>query len=189
MGLASPFKFKQTKSIQAVAFLLKQKHRSRSDNYMRLLKLLYIADRESIEETGVPITGDEFVAMERGPTLSHLLNLVKQQTFGLEEWDEYIEKNNYEIHLIKDPGVGKLCRYELKKLRQVWEDRRDKDEWDVARETEQFPEWQKNECGPSSRPIPLGDLLDAIGKRGLLEQITQNAIESIVADKLFGTDC
>lgn len=38
-------------------------------SYLRMLKLLYLADRESLKETGHTITGDRVVAMEHGPVL------------------------------------------------------------------------------------------------------------------------
>lgn len=182
------FEFNQTKAIQAVAFLLKQKHPTNSDNFMRVLKLLYFADRKSIEETGSPITGDRFVAMEHGPTLSHLVDLVNQRTFNNSEWDEYIEKDEYEIRLIKDPGNGKLCRYEIDLLKSIWEENRELGEWEVAMKSEKLPEWVKNNPGSSSCFIPLSDLLDAIGKSGWLKEILESAAESAEARHLFGAN-
>ncbi len=180
------FGFNQLKAIQAVAFLLKQKHPTKSDNFMRVLKLLYFADRESIKETGSPVTGDRFVAMEHGPTLSHLLDLVHQRTFDTEEWDKYIEKNEYEIRLINDPGNSKLCRYEIDLLKRIWEENRELGEWEVAKKSEKFQEWKKNNPGTSSRPIPLSDLLVAVGRRDWLKVILERVAENTVVQHLFG---
>lgn len=183
-----PFEFNQTKAIQAVAFLLKQKHPTKSDNFMRVLKLLYFADRKSIEETGSPITGDRFVAMEHGPTLSRLVDLVNQRTFNNSEWDDYIEKEEYDIHLVKDPGNGKLCRYEIDLLKRIWEENRELGEWEVAKKSEKLPEWIKNNPGSSSCVIPLPDLLEAIGKSDWLDEILESALEDATARRLFGVD-
>lgn len=50
------FPFNLAKSIQAASFLLgKEEHNCME--HLRLLKLLYIADREAIAETGRPIIG------------------------------------------------------------------------------------------------------------------------------------
>lgn len=186
-GDLSPFKFNQRKAIQAVAFLLKQKHEpSRTDNYMRLLKLLCFADRESIKETGKPITGDAFLAMEHGPTLSSLLDFVKQQRVDNAEWDKYIEKIGYEIRLVADPGNGELSRYEINLLRKIWEKHRELGEWDIAQESEEFQEWKENNPGKSSKFIPFKDLLNAIGLGDYLEEIEALAAESQAADQLFG---
>jgi len=181
-----PFKFNQQKAIQAVAFLLKQKHVTKSDNYMRVLKLLYFADRESLRETGSPITGDRFVAMRHGPTLSRLLDLVNQCDVGNVEWDKYIERNEYDIRLVDDPGIGKLCRYEIDLLKRIWQENRELGEWEVATKSEQLQEWKKNNPGDSSRPISLSDLLEAVGRGDWLEVITKRAAEDVAARRLFG---
>ncbi len=181
-----PFKFNEQKAIQAVAFLLKQKHDStKTDNYMRLLKLLYFADRESIRETGSPITGDKFVAMEHGPTLSKLYDLVFQRILDNTEWDKYIERIGYEIRLIQDPGNSKLCRYEIDLLRRIWEENRELGEFDVAKKSERFAEWQQNNPGTSSKPIALKDMLEAMGLGNLLAEIEAAAAEKQAADELF----
>ncbi len=172
----APFSFNQEKAIQAIAFLLKQTpETNRSDEYMRVLKLLYFADRESIKETGTPITGDRFVALPHGPTLSRLYNLVRQEAPGGVEWDKYIEKDNYVIRLINDPGNGKLCRYEIELLRRIWEENRGLGVWDVAKKSETFQEFIKNNPGTSSKQIPLTDLLDALGRQDWFEAILEDA--------------
>jgi len=173
----SPFKFDQQKAIQAVAFLLKQRHSTpKTDSYMRLLKLLYIADRESLQETGQPITGDKYIAMDRGPTLSHLLDLVRQKAYDSSEWDKFIERNGYEITLVADPGNGKLCKYEIDKLTDICNRFRDKDEWATAEETHKFEEWEKNKPAPGSvKDIPLLSLLEAIGKKDWYEAVVEDA--------------
>jgi len=182
-----PFKFNQCKAIQAVAFLLKQKHATRTDNYMRLLKLLYIADRESLQETGRPITGDRFIAMERGPTLSHLLDLVKQRAYDSSEWDKYIELNGYEITLVQDPGNDKLCRYDVDKLKKVWHEFQDFDEWEVAEATHGFLEWQKNKPKATERnDIDLFDVLEALGRQDWYKDILEDARDEASFVQRFG---
>jgi len=181
------FGFNQLKAIQAVAFLLKQKHSTRTDNYMRLLKLLYIADRESLQETGHPITGDRFIAMERGPTLSRLLDLAKQRAYDSSEWDKYIELNGYEITLVQDPGNDKLCRYEVDKLKDIWQRLQAFDEWDVAKATEKFPEWIKNEPEPKKQNnITLLDVLEALGRQDWFEAIVEDAQDEATFARRFG---
>lgn len=182
-----PFNFNCKKAIQAVAFLLKQNHETNnSDNYMRLLKLLYFADRKSLEETGNPITGDRFVAMKNGPTLSELLNLVKQQSVNSSEWDKYIQREGYNIRLINDPGNDELCRYEIELLSKIWQQYREKGEWDVANESEQLQEFIKNPPGESSRDIFLSDVLEALGKKELLGEILNRARENSEIKHILG---
>jgi uncharacterized phage-associated protein len=44
---------------------------------VKLLKLMYLADRNSLIDTGSPITGDAIVAMDMGPVLSRTYNHLK----------------------------------------------------------------------------------------------------------------
>lgn len=51
--------FSSKTALQAVAVLLKAAPGGRMD-YRKLMALLYIAERESIKETGSPIIGDSY---------------------------------------------------------------------------------------------------------------------------------
>lgn len=51
--------FSTKKATQAVSVILKAAPDCQMD-YRKLMTLLYIADRESIKETGSPITGDSY---------------------------------------------------------------------------------------------------------------------------------
>lgn len=55
------FVYNEEKAAQAAAFLLREA--GGSMDYRELLNLLYLADRQSLIETGAPITGDEMVNM------------------------------------------------------------------------------------------------------------------------------
>jgi len=180
-----PFKFKQKKTTQAVAFFLRRSGPSRTANYMRLIKLLYIADRESLKETGRPITGDHVVAMERGPVLSRLYNLIKDTAPDSIEWDKFIERDNYNIRLISEPGNSELCRYEINKLQEIWDRYRGDDEFDLVKITHEFTEWKKNDPGTSSKQIPLSDILEAVGRKDDIEKIEREANESAAFANFF----
>ena len=65
--------FNEKKATQAAAHLLKL--RGGKMSYMKLIKLLYLADREAILAWGRPITTDGYASMDRGPVLSRVLDL------------------------------------------------------------------------------------------------------------------
>src|SRR3954469_892102 len=100
-------KFDTTKVTQAAAFLLK-----RYNGFItrrRLLTLLYIADRELIQQTHRPLTGDRPVAMDYGPVPCQTHDLLKGETSGYECWNRAIQPvAPYTHRLAEDPGVGKL---------------------------------------------------------------------------------
>ena len=68
------FLFDERKAAQAAVYLIKK--RSDQINYMKLNKLLYLADRKALFEAGQPITGDRMVSMPKGPVLSDILDLI-----------------------------------------------------------------------------------------------------------------
>ena len=154
------------KALQASAFMVRNQP-TRTMNYMRLLKLLYIADRESFRSFGKPITGDRPVAMQRGPVLSELLDTIKGQGVKSSEWDRYFSRDSYMLSLSKDndPGNHALSVREIQILSEVSQDHASHDEWDMVDFTHQFDEWKKNQPPPSSsRPIQLEDILEAVGR-------------------------
>src|SRR5579883_936446 len=67
MGMMT-FRFDFQKTLQASGVLLGLDANRMA--YVRLLKLLSIADRELLAETARTITGDEAVALKNGPVLS-----------------------------------------------------------------------------------------------------------------------
>ncbi len=179
------FRLKVDKAIQAIGVLFRADQVSHM-NYMRVLKLLYIADRESLRETGRPITGGRVAAMERGPVLEEVYDLIRGQHLEMPLWDEHFQKDHYNLKQVKDPDVRQLSRYEIRKLQEVAQTYAEQDEWDLVRLTHAFPEWQKNDPGKSSRPIPLRDTLEAVGQGAAVEEILDEACEKARIERLFG---
>jgi uncharacterized phage-associated protein len=60
--------------------------------YLRLLKLLYIEDREWLDQTGESITGHRAYAMKYGPVLSTLYRLIKGKGSRAGKWNAYLNK-------------------------------------------------------------------------------------------------
>jgi len=186
-----PFQFDRAKAVQAAAFLLKTRP-SRTDNYMRLLKILYVADRESLQETGTPITGDKFVSMKHGTMLTKLLDLAKKKESRAypdpqnhEYWDEYIARDgSFDIRLLSDPGVGALCEYEIRKLQEVAERFKDYNQFDMGKYTHELPEY--NDPGAGSEPISFNRLLEVLGLSDAADAIVDEAVESAAIKALLG---
>jgi len=164
--------FSTLKAVQSAAILLKEEGGEMTR--LRLLKLLYIADRESIAETFQPITGDDVVAMDHGPVLSKTYRLIRREPQpGNAVWDKYIAQEGERNHvLIDQPGDGSLSEYEIRKLRAVSAVRRGMTDYEIADETHKFPEWSKNQPPEGGRKdIPLRDVLDALGMANYEERL------------------
>lgn len=110
--MSNPFHFQYAKAAQAVATLLRSEPHRRM-NYYRLLKLLYMADRASLQESGRPIIGGRLVAMERGPLHSACYDLIKGADSEAGWWAKYFRTDRWELEMIDDPGNDDLSKREI----------------------------------------------------------------------------
>ena len=156
--------------------------------YLRLLKLLYIADRENLLKSRRPIVGTRTVAMKNGPLHREVYNLIKGEHSDEASWGEFIRTEGYEVELLKDPGVSEMSPCEVRTLTDTFERYRSLGEWDLVEVTHGFPEWIKNYQDPgedTSRVIPFEDMLDAIGLSKEKAEILAEANEKLEMDRLF----
>jgi uncharacterized phage-associated protein len=184
MGRA--FRFDPEKAVQAVAFLLRRERGHRM-NYMRLLKVLYIAEREVLAECGKPLTGSRVIAMQRGPVLEDILSLIRGQHGAVSHWSPFVQVDRYNLEMIADPGVGLLSRFVSRKLEEVATRYENYDEWQMVEETHKLPEWKRNDPGESSQEIPLVHILEAVGRDADLDKILSGAREDELARDAFRT--
>jgi len=160
---SSPFRFDAHKAVQAAGVLLREEPFHKM-NYMKLIKLMYIAEREALKAHGRMITGDRVVAMQRGPVLSSVLDLINGTHIGVEAWDRHIERERYHAMLKSNPGVNLLSRFEIELLQDVAKQYRNNDEWEMVEITHKFEEWKKNKpVGSSCNDVSLRDILEGVG--------------------------
>lgn len=176
--------FDVQKAIQVAGELLRFERNRMS--YIRLLKLLYIADRDALRECGMPILGSRAVAMDNGPLHSDVYGLVK----GIHErtaiWSQFFSTIGYQVETTKQPDNGLLSPYEITKLRQVSEKYAPFTDLDICKEmTHSFDEWTKNYKDGTSRPIPIEDIIDAVGRKGDKKSIADDLAELEEFDKLM----
>jgi uncharacterized phage-associated protein len=180
--------FHVEKVAQAAAVILKTEQ-SRRMSRLRLLKLLYIADRERLRDCGRPITGDTVAAMDHGPVLSRTYNLIKGEDLASPEWERFIQTVDHrDLLLVNDPGVGKLTRKEIETLHATAARFEESDDYEIAIHTHHFDEWIKNKPQPgSSRRIPLDDLLAATGQADKKAQLLADAENEKLVDDLLNS--
>ena len=176
--------FNPHKAIQAAGVLLRFERNRMS--YTRLLKLLYIADREAIKDHGLPILGSKAVAMDHGPLHSDVYNLIK----GIHEktpiWSRYFATTGYRVEAVDQPENGLLSEYEIAKLQAVSEKYAPFSDEEICDQmTHTFAEWIKNHQSGTSRPIQLEDIMDAVGRSGDKAAILDDINELEEMDKIF----
>lgn len=158
--------FNERKAAQMAAFFLGQLP-GRRMSHLKLMKLLYLSDREAVRAFGWPISGDRLVSMPHGPVLSQTLNLmdgdVESQPGGWEAWIS--DKENHELALrqpLDVEALDELSPAEIDVLKAVWREFGAMDKWTIRDWTHKHcAEW-KDPRG-SSFPIQYDALARAVG--------------------------
>lgn len=158
----------QERVTQAAAHLLKRRGTGRMQ-YLKALKLLYWADRESLRETGLPLTGDTPVAMKFGPVLSEVYNYIKGDDWTDHDyWDRFLRREEYDLVLTADPGVAKLSRYDIRILDTALDKLGHREGIEISELTLEFPEWEEADRrrsldGRGAELIDIQRMMRAVG--------------------------
>ncbi len=155
--------FNEAKATQAAAVLLKL--RGGRMKYLKLIKLLYLADREALLRWGRPITTDRFVSMDHGPVVSRIFDLISSEPAPDDRslWHRHIKTvDNWDVKLESDPDNGELSPAEEELLAEIFSLHGNKYRWDLVRELHGFPEWRDSQG--SSSPITYADIFRAAGR-------------------------
>lgn len=156
-------KFREDKASQAAALLL-QLGGGRM-NHMKLIKLLYLADRDALLRFGRPITFDHYYSLPHGPILSFTLDLVNsdRDPESPSYWDELIsERQGHEVALRSSTlETVALSDAERQVLEDVSRDYGSMDQWQLRDLTHTLPEWQDPQG--SRVPISIDDILQGEG--------------------------
>jgi len=145
-------------------------------SYMKLIKLLYFADRKALLRWGSPITADTFYSMDRGPVLSRVHDLVTEGASPQEPhfWEQHLQPyGDHEVRMVADPSNGELSEAEEELLVEVFERFGKLGRWAIVDESHKLPEWEDPQGGRI--PIRYADIL-RFGKK------TPQQIEAILGD-------
>ncbi|MBZ5584108.1 MAG: SocA family protein [Acidobacteriia bacterium] len=169
--------FNEAKATQAAARLLTL--RGGLMSYVKLIKLLYLADREALIRWGRPITTDRHVSLDNGPVVSRIYDLIRDEPppncFRI--WRRFIsEPDGYEVRLLGDPGSGELSRPEQELIDEVFAQHGRQNRWAVVDYTRSLPEWTNPDGG--ALPIGYGDILRAAHKSREEISAVEEALES-----------
>lgn len=136
-------------------------------SYLKLMKLLYLADREAINRFNRPISDDNMVSMTHGPVLSRTLDLMKQK-IPSEDWNQWVTPAHaFDVSLkqvVQDwDELDELSSADLKVLDDIWNEFGHMTRFQLRDYThDHLPEWK--DPGASSKPIETSVLLEALGR-------------------------
>lgn len=134
-------------------------------SHMKLIKLLYLAERRALLSWGRPITFDSYVSMPHGPVLSFTLDRINlpREPSGTSYWHGLIsERQDHEVRLLVDqPPADALSTAEELVLDEVYAEFGHMDQWGLRDYSHTLPEWR--DPNGSSVKIRIREILMSEG--------------------------
>ena len=155
--------FNERKATEAAARLLKL--RGGRMSYLKLIKLLYLVDRDALLRWGEPVTTDRYFSMKYGPVVSRIYSLINEGAPpGVESvWERYISKpSDREVQLLEEPPQSELSPAEEALIDEVFSTFGKMNRWNLVEHSHGFPEWKDPQ--DSALPIETSNILQAGGK-------------------------
>jgi uncharacterized phage-associated protein len=147
------FSLEKAAQVSATFIALAPNHRL---NRLKLMKLLFLADRTAFAEHGMTITGDKLVSMDQGPVLSGTLDALKEAPAYRPVFEAWVQRDGQYDHVLA-PGADisratKLSRADLAVIASVWQQFGHLNQW-------QLTDWVHDHCPewthPSGSSIPI----------------------------------
>ena len=175
------FSFDEKKATQAAAYIL-----SVNDNkldYMKLIKLLYLSDREAIAKWRGSITTDRYSSLPKGPITSQIYALIKADSCSPDDiWHTFIHRNDdYTVSLEGTPGFDELSPREMRAMKEINDRFKNVHVIKIFEYTHTLPEW-KDPDG-SSVSLPIEDILAAVVAPAELSDAIEEMNESAEVQK------
>ena len=134
---------------------------------MKLMKLLYIADRVSLSEYHYSITTDSYYSMKFGPVVSGIYDCIRHWNDLPDDspWKRtiYINKERYEAVLTDENNPFDMLSEEEKDiLRDANNGHDSENQFELSQFTHSFPEWK--DPGNSRIPLSIEEIINATVK-------------------------
>lgn len=154
--------YQSQKAAQMTAYFGKQT-KGRIEK-LKVIKLLYLAERDFMAMHARPMLYDEFYSLKEGPILAATLRAIDGTTDGV-IWDDYIARNGKTVFLVKRVERGdftEISDTELATLERTWSMFGELSAGQMRDHVfAKFPECRQ---GPVGRfPITYSDVFKALG--------------------------
>lgn len=158
-------------------------------NIMKLVKLMYLLDRLSLDRRGVPVAGGDYLSMRNGPVTSEVLDLINAgRLFGEpdQRWEQSVsDRRDHDVKLEQMPAREHLSDAEAALLDEIWREHGSKDQW-------QLVDWCHAHCKEwtpvtnGCAPIAVEQIGMALGKTPQqIQRLRQEAVELNRLDEIF----
>jgi uncharacterized phage-associated protein len=162
----TPAWYDPRKAAQVVSFFAKCA--GGSIHVLKVVKLVYLADREALAHFDAPILSDKFVSMPYGPVNSLTLNHIDGTADDAPDWNEFLTDREGHFIGLRNPDItthdlDEISPAEMKILQLVWNKFGHMDRFELAKYThDNCPEWE--DPHGSSNPIPVERIFKYLGK-------------------------
>jgi uncharacterized phage-associated protein len=183
------FRFNLSKATESACWFLE--HGGGRMNVMKLVKLMYLLDRLSLDRRNSPVSGGDYLSMRNGPVTSEMLDLINSgRLIGESDrrWEECVSnRTNHEVSLEKMPAREHLSESEILLIDEIWAEHGAKDQW-------QLVDWCHHHCkewvpvASGCAPIAVEQVGIALGKSPeQVARLRQEAIELNQLDEIFAS--
>lgn len=152
--------FDHEKSVQIIGYFLRAGG-GRMDK-MKLVKLIYLADRLSFERRGKALNFDQYYSMVNGPVVSSALNGMNG-LLGDKAWNKLaLGGDNKTVTSLEEVGDDRLSKADLRLLEETWA-------FFGGMSTAKIRQWTHDNCpeytevSASRLSIDLDEILGAVG--------------------------
>jgi len=168
MSIAQPdykpeaaFGFDHLKSVQTIAYFVRKA--GGSEHKLKLIKLVYLADRLSFQRRGKPLNFDSYFSLPHGPVASSALNGM-DHNLNDPAWDSLAQaENRKDVTIAADVAEDHLSRADRSILDETWNEFGGMTAWEIRDWTHKnCPEYV--EVGPAaSLSIDISEILAQVG--------------------------
>jgi len=170
----------EVKTTQAAAYLLGSVPGSMFDRYRKLVRLMYLADREAIAKLGFSITHGKHWSLPDGPVVSEVNDLLSDSAYEHKYtssgyWDTYIACTRESgVAVLKNPGTGRLSAAHIRILKAIRKRYGSMSDDELGKVTHALPEYDEIEEGERPKKIAIERTLESGGfEKGKAERIAQ----------------
>ena len=157
-------RFKQSKAAQVAAFFAQAE--GGKINVLKLIKLMYLADRRFMQWHKAPILYDNFYSLDHGPVGSMSYDLLQGNIEDSREWDQWItDRANHEVGLNRSANradLDQISDAEFETLSEIWKQFGHMNQWAIRDWTHRNCREWKDPHG-SSLPFDYEDVFVAFG--------------------------
>lgn len=160
--------YEPRKAAQTIAYFAIKNGR-KPLHVVKAVKLVYLADRESLATSGFPIQDETRVSMKHGPVNSSTYSFINgDYDPNYCGWAEFLnDRSNHRVGLangeLSDDDLDELSDAEIQVLDSIWEKFGHMNQWDLrdwTHDPNNIPEWE--DPGNTSLEIPLERIMHSL---------------------------